>query len=176
MLEHGLAKLVDKTGRRDLAARVRALPGVDSVTIADLPPLSGTMVSTMVTTVDRDSPIESRAYMSSVAGDYFKTLGIALVRGRGIDEIDRRGSPDVAVVNETLARRLWPDGDALGKRLNIGFSGETWREVVGVAGAPKPTTTACRRPQSGRLQGKSPPPTSRITGPAPRWRAISARP
>ena len=116
--------------RRDLAARVRALPGVDSVTIADLPPLSGTMVSTMVTTVDRDSPIESRAYMSSVAGDYFKTLGIALVRGRGIDEIDRRGSPDVAVVNETLARRLWPTGDAIGRAIYV----DDWRvDVVGVA-------------------------------------------
>jgi predicted permease len=116
--------------RRDLTSRVRDLPGVESVTIADLPPLSGTMVSTVVKTVDRDNPIESRAYMSSVAGDYFKTLQIPLVRGRAISETDRRGSPDVAVVNETLARRLWPIGDPIGHAVYV----DDWRvDVVGVA-------------------------------------------
>jgi len=117
--------------RRDLTRRVRTLPGVESVTLADLPPLSGTMVSTIVNADDTDGrKLETRAYMSSVGAGYFRTMDIPVLRGRGIDEIDRRGSPDVAVVNETLARRLWPRMDPLGRMLQVD---EQQVQIVGVA-------------------------------------------
>ncbi len=117
--------------RHDLLTRMRSLPGVESVTIADLPPLSGTMVSTVVTaTDDKSGSSESRAYLSSIGPDYFKTLGIPLLRGRGIDETDRRGSPDVAIINETLAHRLWPNLDPLGRTLQLE---DTRVQIVGVA-------------------------------------------
>ena len=73
----------------------------------------------------------------AISHDYFRALGIPLLKGREFNEHDTADSAGVLIISEALARRLWPDGDALGKRLNIGFSGETWREVVGVAGDAK---------------------------------------
>jgi len=73
----------------------------------------------------------------AISPEYFRALGIPLLKGREFNERDTADSPGVLIISEALARRLWPDGDALGKRLNIGFSGETWREVVGVAGDAK---------------------------------------
>jgi putative ABC transport system permease protein len=68
--------------------------------------------------------------MSSIGPDYFRTMGIPVIRGRGIDETDRLGTPDVAIVNETLARRLWPNADPLGRRLRID---DRAVEIVGLA-------------------------------------------
>jgi len=117
--------------RRDLLTRMRSLPGVESVALTDLPPLSGTMVSTMVTAASNDGGMsESRAYMSSVGANYFKTMEIPVLRGRSIEETDRRGSPDVAIVNETLARRLWPNVEPLGRTLQVD---DLRVQIVGVA-------------------------------------------
>jgi len=117
--------------RRDLIARMQSIAGVASVTIADLPPLSGTMVSTMVSATDAGGRLsESRAYMSSVGPNYFKTMDIPLLRGRGITETDRRGTTDVAIVNETLAHRLWPDLDPVGQILQVDDQSV---QIVGVA-------------------------------------------
>ena len=117
--------------RRDLIGRLHSVPGIESVTTADLPPLSGTMVSTIVTApLGNGRTTESRAFMSSVGPDYFKTLQIPVLRGRGIVETDRKGSPDVALVNETLARALWPDSDPLGRTLDVD---DQRIEIVGVA-------------------------------------------
>ena len=60
-------------------------------------------------------------------------MGIPLVRGRLFDERDGESAGGI-VVSERLARRLFPGENALGKRLNIGFTRETWREIVGVVG------------------------------------------
>ena len=116
--------------RRELMRRINLLPGVSSATVADLPPLSGTMVSTMIATTDGgDHPSETRAYMGSVASDYFTTLEMPLRRGRPIDARDQRGSTDVVVVNETLARQLWPEQDPLGRTIQID---QERAEVIGV--------------------------------------------
>jgi predicted permease len=118
--------------RRELLARIDTLPAVSSATIADLPPLSGTMFSTVVTsTRDGGDTVEGRAYMSSIGPRYFSTLEIPLVRGRAVGDEDRRGAPSAAVVNETLARQLWPGSDALGRilRFDEGYT----VQVIGVA-------------------------------------------
>jgi putative ABC transport system permease protein len=73
----------------------------------------------------------------AIGGDYFRALGIPLLKGRDFSERDNAGSPGVLIISETLARRLWPNENPIGKRLNIGFRGETWREVVGVVGDVK---------------------------------------
>jgi putative ABC transport system permease protein len=70
----------------------------------------------------------------AVSGDYFRALGIPLLKGRAFNDRDAADSPGVVIISEALARSLWPNEDALGKRINIGFRGETWREVVGVVG------------------------------------------
>ena len=117
--------------RRELVARLEALPGVTSATIANVPPLSGIMYSTLVTsTNDRGEPVEERAYMNAVGPRYSSTLEMPLVAGREIGAQDGRGAPGAAVINETLARRLWPGAQALGRTLRL--DDDTF-EVVGVA-------------------------------------------
>ena len=57
--------------------------------------------------------------MKVVTPAYFQTAGIALLQGRGFDERDTGKSPGVVIVNETLARRYWPVGEAIGKRVSF---------------------------------------------------------
>ena len=61
-------------------------------------------------------------------------LGIPVLKGRPFTDHDTADSPGVVIISESLARRAWPNQDPIGKRMNIGFGGETWREVVGVVG------------------------------------------
>jgi putative ABC transport system permease protein len=69
---------------------------------------------------------------TTVGTDYFKTMGIPLVHGRDFNDRDTASSPAVVIVNETLARRLAPDGNAIGKRLRMDSKG-VYLEVVGIA-------------------------------------------
>ena len=76
--------------------------------------------------VDRpDPPREQQpeASVQEVGPEYFETLGISLRKGRVIDERDRESTQWVAVVNETLARNIFPDDDPLGKLLHLRFGG-----------------------------------------------------
>jgi len=103
----------------------------NAVAITDLLPLGGTMVSTVVAAREPGGGAsESRAYMSSVGPDYFRTLEIPLVRGRGIGVGDRRGAPEVAIANETLARQLWSDLDPIGRTVKLD---DRVVRIVGVA-------------------------------------------
>jgi predicted permease len=69
-----------------------------------------------------------------VTPDYFRVMGIPLRRGRAFEPRDRAGAPDVAIVNDSLARLLWPDADPVGSRISfVGASGP-WLEVVGIVG------------------------------------------
>ncbi len=68
----------------------------------------------------------------SVTPDYFKTLGVPLVRGRGFAAADREGAPLVAIVNDAMARRFWPGESALGKTMTAASSGRQY-EIVGVS-------------------------------------------
>jgi putative ABC transport system permease protein len=72
-----------------------------------------------------------------VGGDYFRAIGIPLVRGRFFDERDSETAPHVVVVSQSLARHYWPTEKALGKRLKPGFSNDAWCTVVGVVGDTK---------------------------------------
>jgi putative ABC transport system permease protein len=69
---------------------------------------------------------------TTVGTDYFKTMGIPLLSGRDFNDRDTASSIAVVIVNETLARRLAPDGDAIGKRLRMDSQGD-YLQVVGVA-------------------------------------------
>src|SRR5262249_3548539 len=66
--------------------------------------------------------------------DYFKAIGIPLLQGRAFTEADRMQAPPVLIINETMARRVFPDGSALGKRITLGYPREA-REIIGVVGA-----------------------------------------
>jgi putative ABC transport system permease protein len=83
-----------------------------------------------------DDPIsEGRAYFIATSSDYFSTLGTPLLEGRPFAPGDTAGAPDVVIVSKSLARRLFPEGEVVGRRLrlvNPEYPG-TWRTIVGVA-------------------------------------------
>jgi putative ABC transport system permease protein len=86
-----------------------------------------------------DQPVPPRGELPAsaflpVSDDYFKTLGMRLVAGRLFNRGDNGGTFHVAVVNEAFARRFWPNGSALGKRIKQGWPEwqTPWREIVGV--------------------------------------------
>jgi predicted permease len=117
--------------------RLRALPGVEAVAAVNRLPLGGSNVMIGVT-VEGSAQPESPASVDRrvVTPEYFRTLGIPVVKGRGFTDSDRTGAPAVAVINQTMARRFWPNDDPMGRRvqLRIGPSGGLLVGVVGVAG------------------------------------------
>jgi putative ABC transport system permease protein len=69
-----------------------------------------------------------------VGPDYFRAMGIRLVRGRVFTPQDDAKSPRVCLINETLARQFFPNEDPIGKRMNIKTGIDAWREIVGIVG------------------------------------------
>ena len=102
-------------------ARVEQVPGVVSAAVNRATPFMGGARTTVFfpgKRVDpRTAPVVGRHYVSA---DYFKTLGVRLIAGRGLTEADRKGRPPVTVINETAARRFWPGEEAIGKRVWFG--------------------------------------------------------
>jgi macrolide transport system ATP-binding/permease protein len=127
---------------RRAVERVSSLPGVRSVAVASRFLLVGGGSRTSVFAEGQavrqgagaEGPAEGEvlAGVNTVSVGYFDTVGMRLLSGRGFTPADREGSRPVAVVNESLARRLWPGEPALGKRLRF-TDEEEMREVVGVA-------------------------------------------
>jgi putative ABC transport system permease protein len=117
--------------------RVAALPDVRVVGIVNSLPLGreGARISGDFT-VDGETTERPGAWARKIAvgGDYFRAAGIPVLRGRPFDERDTGDGPGVVIVSALLAQRLWPGADPIGRRLNVGFGGETWRQVVGVVG------------------------------------------
>lgn len=76
------------------------------------------------------------AYWQAVSSGYLETMRIPLLQGRGIEDRDRIGAPGVALVNRTLARQVWPDGNVVGQRILLGggATDSVWRTIVGVVG------------------------------------------
>src|SRR6266540_2358828 len=108
--------------------RVSELPGVRSVAFASHLPLTAAINFGNVAAAGRDAQTpETLVDFASVGPGYFETMGIPLVAGRPFAETDGPTAPRVAIVNETLARRLWSGSPALGRRLHDGA------EVIGVA-------------------------------------------
>ncbi|HKQ75250.1 MAG TPA: ABC transporter permease [Blastocatellia bacterium] len=120
---------------RQLTERLKSLPGVRAVTSALVVPLGGGQESLGFIIPGHVAPNGSR-YISiannTVGPDYFAAMGIPLLRGRDFDERDARpGAPQVAVINETMARRFWPNGNAVGQSVQTRTDGPTI-EIVGV--------------------------------------------
>jgi putative ABC transport system permease protein len=111
--------------------RASALPDVTAAATADILPLGGEMYGGTI--VSEDGASSSKASLASVSPRYFETLRLPVVRGREFSSADIAANAPVAIVNETLARRLWADVDPLGQRVRAAESKEPWREVIGVA-------------------------------------------
>jgi macrolide transport system ATP-binding/permease protein len=116
-----------------LLDRVRAIPGVESATLARLIPFSYGVFST--------APLEIEGYQRApdeqlnisyleVAEDYFKTLAIPIAAGREFQRTDDENALPVAVINETMAAKYWPAKDPIGQRFKLK---DRWLQIVGVA-------------------------------------------
>ncbi len=118
-------------------ARIRELPGVEAAGAISTLPLSGNDARRPFTVPgqpDLPDP-QNIAQFRLVTPDYFRAMGIPLRSGRLFDERDRQGAAGVAIINEKLARRLWPNEDPVGKSISVPDAGtpET-RQIVGVVG------------------------------------------
>ena len=126
---------------RQLEMNIKTLPGVEHVGANYLLPLSSVALGWEPITIEGYVPpvagenliIASSGYVSQ---DYFRAMGVPLVKGRYFDERDNRSVPDVAIVDDKLAARFWPNDDPIGKRMRRGDSGP-WRTVIGVVADTK---------------------------------------
>jgi predicted permease len=117
---------------RQVRERIASLPGVAAVSYASAGPLAGS-VSRSVFLEGGDENDRTLVQVNTVGPGYFDAMRIAIVQGRPITEEDKPGGPKVAVINETMAKKFWPKGDALGKRFHFFGANEPWAEIVGVA-------------------------------------------
>ena len=108
--------------RHQLAERLRAMPGVVSVSEAHQVPLSGGMGNVAVTLAGQPSDRPFEARFNFVSPEYFDTLSIPLLRGHGFSPQEVTANAHVVVVSEATARRYWPGGDPLGQRIGIAAS------------------------------------------------------
>ena len=120
-----------------LLDRVQRIPGVQNAGAVTGLPLSG-QGGSGTTTIDTQSvPLENRrpeADLRTATPGYFKAMSIPLVRGRYFEPRDTDGTPNVAIVDESLAETYWPGQDPIGKRVHFGDlqSKSPWRTIVGV--------------------------------------------
>ena len=114
--------------------RMRRLPGVAAASLAINSPF-WTMNSTRIRLTDRDSTPRvptGGPYYNGVTPDYFSTLGMRLVRGRGFSESDRAGSALVMVINQKMAEFFWPGAEPLGQCVKVGADSLPCVEIIGV--------------------------------------------
>jgi putative ABC transport system permease protein len=123
---------------RRLVTHVQSLPGVQSVSFGTNQPLSGGAGSDPFAIEGRqlDPSNLTSAGWQLVGANYFKTLGIQLIKGRDFTAEDMQpGAPPVAVINERMAARYWPNEDPVGRRITLGLPrpDNPWITIVGIA-------------------------------------------
>ncbi len=122
-----------------LVQQVATLPGVEATGVARILPIvhdlpTGFYFEGRPREADKDLP---QTNYSAVSPGYFKAMGIPLIAGRAFTEHDALQAPRVAIVSQTLAQRYFPNGDAIGKRINVNTGPESYREIVGIVGDVK---------------------------------------
>jgi putative ABC transport system permease protein len=144
--------------------RTRQLPGVEGAALISDIFLSATPNSTTMTIDGREMTPEEQNIevpIDAVSPDYFKVMGIRLLRGRTFTAADNLEAPQVVIVNENMARRFWPNEDAVGKRFRYGGAQSTapLMTVVGVVadmrrtGFDTPVRYETFRPHTQRVTG-----------------------
>ncbi len=119
---------------RDVIERVSRIPSVQSATASVGFPLWGGMMAGLVMKGDAPgTPRREVAYLS-VSPNFVRDVGARIVAGRDLLSTDIAASPPAVVINETLARQLWPAGDAIGKQVQIGAGepDDDWITIVGI--------------------------------------------
>ena len=131
-----------------LKAKMDALPGVSQSSVSASLPITGPWQSSPILVEGRPIPDKGKeplAGFDPVSPAYFPTVGIRILEGREIMDSDRPKTVPVAVIDESMARSLWPNESALGKRFReVDPDKVTWIEVVGVAADVHPTLEVFR--------------------------------
>ncbi len=125
--------------------RVAALPGVQEVAISSAIPFHDHQMALSTPIKFADSPAASAgsepiAYLVKASEDYFRALGVPLLQGRLFNQNDRENKPLVTLVNEEMARRLWPGENPIGRRISFNTLGQSvTAEIIGIVGAVRST-------------------------------------
>lgn len=134
--EVGYDETRTKTFYHDLETKVRALPGVQSASLAFSVPMGPVQDGSMIyvegqpQTPGQPAPI---VIYNHVDEPYFDTMRIPLLRGRAFQESDNDKAPLVAVITQSMAQQFWPNQDAIGKRFSMKSATGPFVEVVGIA-------------------------------------------
>ena len=118
----------------EVMERIASLPGVECAGGADSAPML-TNDTGPVSVEGHPVEPEIQAERPKITPDYFRAMGIPLLRGRTFAWADNEGSLPVAIISESAARQYWPDEDAMGKRVKLeDGSAPVWRQVIGIVG------------------------------------------
>ncbi len=124
-----------KAFEQRLRDRLATLPGIDVIGISNWLPLGPGQSNTTLYAEGKPVPPVNQAphpYYYNVSDKYFRAMQTRLVAGREFDQRDRPGSTAVAIVNQALAHRLFPNENALGKRFRQGATSTDWVQIVGI--------------------------------------------
>jgi putative ABC transport system permease protein len=134
---------------QEFVEKLRATPAAEASGIVSALPLSGTNTGVGIRIAGRPEPPSGEApivWWRAATSGYFRAMSIPLLKGRLFTDQDQSGSPAVALVNETLARRLWPGEDPVGKQFSSGRRGPggelDWVTIVGIVGDVRHTSLA----------------------------------
>jgi predicted permease len=135
---------------RELKRRVRAMPGVETVSLAFTVPLfmpgpdAPVYVEGCAPAPDQSPPVIS---FNGVDANYFGTMRVPLLQGRTFTNFDNETAQPVAIVNQTMANRFWPNEDPIGKRFSLKSASGPFVEVVGLARDGQSTWRLSPEPQ-----------------------------
>jgi putative ABC transport system permease protein len=119
-----------------LIERIKTVPGADAVAVASHMPFDFTedWTVTIEGGTTSGTTLTQNVDTRTISADFFRAMGIPLLRGELFSAQDRLDTPGAVIVNQTMARRFWPGGDALGKRLKLGRteSNSPWLTIKGV--------------------------------------------
>jgi putative ABC transport system permease protein len=124
---------------RQVMDRIQQVPGVQSVALVRGLPFSGNGGTTAITLPDREAPPKGRepeVMFNTATPNYFETIGIPFIKGRLFDDHDQPDTPGVVVINQTMARKFWPNEDPIGKQIKTVQDG-TVATVIGIVGDAK---------------------------------------
>jgi putative ABC transport system permease protein len=125
---------------RQVLERLKNIPGVEGAALIDWLPLAddAQYAQPGFTMVGRSADLSAErpsVLLDAVSADYFRLMGIPILRGRGVTEQDTETSSSVVVINEAMARQFWPNEDPIGREFTFDSSPEERpREIVGIVG------------------------------------------
>jgi putative ABC transport system permease protein len=134
---------------------VNSLPGVQAAGWVYTLPLTGNSTNGGIKIEGHpgDSPNVDKQY---VEGNYFQAMRTPLLKGRFFDSRDNLNSPRVVIVNQTLAQKVFPNQDPIGKRIDVGWGDPGWSEIIGVvADTKQEALTAEHRPSTFMLYAQN---------------------